>query len=406
MDPRTGQSNRSAPPRKVLFVNHEVELGGAERSLLELLAHLDRDRFTPVLACSHEGPLASGARALGIELRMVQMRHRSKLAKALGLLRASRILHQCILADRIALVHTNSLIAGYCGVRAARRAGVPCVWHVRDMGYPWLAMAAANRADWRIANSAATAADLGGDCTTVIHNGVRRAFFVDPEDRAMLRAAVRDELGLPMHQRLVTMVGRLDRWKGHTVLLDAAARLRSRVAQTTFLVVGDELFSGTASGYRAELERSAANLGIGKIVRFLGQREDVPRLLAASDALVHPSIEPEPFGRSIAEAQAAAIPVIASDIGGIPELIEDGVNGYLIPPGDADALADHLEKVLDDPEVWSLLAMRARQRAEHSWTAEAHARAVEQVYARVLQLGDSGLPTATARPAVQPARPL
>ena len=319
-------------PLRVLYVNHEVELGGAERSLLELLTGLDRARVSPELACSGSGPLAREADRLGVPVHDVAMRFRGKLRKAVGLWRAAARLGELIRERSIDLVHCNALIAGYAGLRAARVNGVPAIWHVRDIGYPAAARWACRRASGVIANSQATARALGFPGAIVIHNGVDGRFFAQGDSRA----EVRRELGCPDDEALVGTVGRLDPWKGHRVLLAAAEILQGR-PRTTFAIVGDVLFDGARArhgAYRAELEREAERLGLTERVHFLGQREDVPRLLGALDVLVHPSLEPEPFGRSVAEAQAVGVPAVASDLGGLPEIVTDGVNGFLVPSGE------------------------------------------------------------------------
>jgi glycosyltransferase involved in cell wall biosynthesis len=393
----------SHPPIPVLYASHEAELGGAERSLLELLRSLDRTRFTPHLAGAAEGPLADAARKLGVAVHDVPMRFHGCVRKGIGLLRAARTLRRLLARERIALVHTNTLIAGYCGVLAARAARIPSIWHVRDLGYPKLGRRAARAATWRIANSLATAAALGDPRTDVVYNGVGADFFA-PHPNA--RRAVRRELGVPPRELLVAMVGRLDPGKGHRVLLDAAAILRAQRARATFLVIGDALFDaarGRLATYRHELESAAQNLGVARGFRFLGQRADVARLLAACDLLVHPATEPEAFGRAIAEAQAAGLPVIASHIGGIPELVTEGRDGTLVPPGDPTALAAALATLLADAPLRHRMGDAAREKAERCWTAAQHARAVEAVYARVLGLPQPAPAPAPAAPAEPPA---
>ena len=167
---------------RVLFVNHEVELGGAERSLLDLLSGLDRERFEPQMACSKPGPLAEAAKKLGVTVHHVPMLFTGKLRKLFGLFRAGLRLRKLIRAHGIDIVHANTLIAGYCGSLGARLAGVPCVWHVRDLDYPEPAKSVAARVDLILANSQATATTLRngrdlGDRLQVVYNAVPDVFF-------------------------------------------------------------------------------------------------------------------------------------------------------------------------------------------------------------------------------------
>lgn len=382
----------------VLFVNHEVELGGAERSLLSLLGSLDQTRYEPHLACSWKGPLPDAARDCGVEVHDVPMRFRGKAQKALGLLRASRSLEQVMRNRAIRLVHTNTLLAGYAGLLAARRGGVPCVWHTRDLSCPKSGLWAARHATWRIANSHATGAALGNERIAVVHDGVERAFFEQPARRD----EVRDEFGLPASQKLVAIAGRLDRWKGHAVLFEAAARLYDRLRDTTWLVIGSVGPDGARArlaNYREELELRVFGLGLKTRVQFLGPRSDAARLLSACDVLVHASTEPEPSDRSIAEAHALGVPVVASDLGGIPEQIDHGVDGWLVPAGDPAALAERIATLLEDPMERLRMGSAGRATAERRWTAAAHARAIEAVYEQVL-----GIPQSAAAPATELAQ--
>ncbi|MCA8958742.1 MAG: glycosyltransferase family 4 protein [Planctomycetes bacterium] len=379
---------------RILLVNHQSECGGAEHSLLELIEGLDPKRFALHLACTGDGPLAARARELGAEVHPVPMRFQGPLRKLFGLPRAVFALRRVIRGNAIDLVHANTLIAGYCATVAAKLCGVPVVWHVRDIGYPAVARRICRLADRIIANSRATAESLQvpEDHLHVVHNGVGPRFFAPPAAGSLSR--LRSELGIPADHRLVGMFGRLDRWKGHLDLLGAAATvLRSR-PDTTFVIVGGSPFAdGVVSDYRAELESAARELGIADSVCFTGPREDVPLLLAAMDVVVHPSAQPEPFGRVIAEAQAAGKPVVGSAAGGIPELIDDGVTGLLFPPGDVEALADRIATLLDDPELARRLGAAAHRNARERFTQAVHAASVAAVYDEVRRHRNGEIPS-------------
>ncbi|MEE9126499.1 MAG: glycosyltransferase, partial [Planctomycetota bacterium] len=273
--------------KRVLYVNHEVELGGAERSLLDLITGLRRDRFEVHLACSKPGPLAEAAGRLGATVHDVPMLFAGKLRKLFGLFRAGLRLRKLIRAHGIDIVHTNTLIAGYCGSLGARLAGIPCVWHVRDLDYPEAAKSVVARVDLILANSQATASTLRngrdlGDKLKIVYNAVPDSFF----DQTPAGDAVRRELALPADESLVGMVGRLDPQKGHLEFLDAAKQVLVKRDDVTFLIVGGVLFDGARQRlerYQEQLETHARRIGIFGKVRFLGQREDVPRLLAAMD---------------------------------------------------------------------------------------------------------------------------
>jgi glycosyltransferase involved in cell wall biosynthesis len=148
------------------------------------------------------------------------------------------------------------------------------------------------------------------------------------------------------------------------------------------LIVGDALFGEDA--YAADLQRKAADLGLGDRVHFLGFRRDVPKLMAACDIIVHTSVAPEPFGRMVVEGMLSGRPVIASDAGGVREIVTDGRTGRLTPPGDARALAEVLRATLDDAEVSRNMADAGRAWARDRFSRERMLLDFDRVVGEVL----------------------
>ncbi len=190
---------------------------------------------------------------------------------------------------------------------------------------------------------------------------------------------------LPDGARSVVLPARLSRWKGHSVVLEAVAKLADPSVCCVF--VG----GGAKRGYEAELIKRAEALGIGGQVRLAGQCEDMPAAMMLSDVVVHASTAPEAFGRVVIEAQAMGRPVVAADLGGPVETVEDGVTGWRVPPGDAAALAARLAEALALSET-EREALGARARAhvlEHYTTAKMQA-ATLAVYRELLESGAPG----------------
>jgi len=201
-----------------------------------------------------------------------------------------------------------------------------------------------------------------------------RATARDDEPSLSIRAAVREDLGIAPETVVLGTVGGLIPHKGHAVLIDALGTWRAsgRSEEIQLLVVGD-------GPLRGRLEERARARRIERIVRFLGERSDVELLLAAMDIYVHPSLT-EGLGSSIADAFSAGVPVVASSAGGIPEIVRHGATGWLVPPGDADALADTIAHALEHPEMMLAMAGRARELYEAELTDEAMARKTLEVY--------------------------
>ncbi len=364
----------------LLFVDHAGVLGGAELSLLDLAAAFAADSEVLLLAdgpfrvALEERGVNVGVEALGA-LKAVKKETRLPGPAALrDALRVSRLVARHAKAHR--LIYANSQKAFVVSAAAGLLARRPVAWHLRDILAPphfsatnvRAAVTLANlRAARVIANSRATAAAFvaaGGreSLVRVVHNGIDPAPFdaVTPGAAAVTRAA----LGVPAGAFVVSLFGRFHMWKGQQVLLETLALLPDVHA----LFVGAPLFGEDA--FASALHARAAANGVADRAHFLGFRSDVPDLMRASDAIVHASVYPEPFGRVIVEGMLAGRPVIATRAGGVTEIIDDDT-GVLVPPDDAGALARAIESLAADPARAAQIAARgaARARAEFSVAA-------------------------------------
>lgn len=192
------------------------------------------------------------------------------------------------------------------------------------------------------------------------------------------RVAIRTELGIGEDRPVVGLIGRLTPKKGHMEFLDAAARLvAERDPAPRFLVVGDASHGEDAYG-RAVRDR-ATELGLAPHITFTGFREDIPRMLAAMDILAFPSYA-ESFGTTLLEAMAMGVPPVASDSGGVPDIIDGGRTGILVPPKDAAALADGLETLLADAGLRARLAGAGRADVEARFSFERYIDRLEAIY--------------------------
>jgi glycosyltransferase involved in cell wall biosynthesis len=363
------------PPTVLLMANFADIVGGGEESLLGLAATLDRRRLRVLGSVTAEGEVGARLRALGVPTTVVSLPPVRPWALP-GVLRALARLRALLARERVALVHTHgSRGALYAGL-AARGLGVPLVWHVRVADRdPWLDRLLARLAAAIVVNSGATAArlrDLPGAAAkvTVVPNGVDLARFAPAPGDPALGAA----LGLDPAVPVVGYFGRLEHGKGVDVLLEAALRLHTKLPPTAFLFVGE-------GPLRPALAERAAAAGLP--ASFAGHRDDVPALLRLCAAVVLPSRQ-EAFGRILIEAMAAGVPVVATSVGGIPEVCVDGVTALLVPPDDADALAVAIALTLTDQAATAARVEAAAADVRARFGLAAHAAAVQAVYARVL----------------------
>jgi glycosyltransferase involved in cell wall biosynthesis len=374
--------------RRILYLVHSGGPGGALLSLRYLVEALDRDRYEPLAACIHPVPEVTEVLAgAGVEVipapEISIFPHTTggwnPLTTPFGLLRAARSLRAFgpsarateALVRRVQpdLVHLNSLVLAPSAA-GAKAAGAKVVWHVRESVHPghagvrrrWL-----GRAIRRWSDAALFIAEddrrrlTGGAYGEVIPNYVDHARF----DRALDGAAVRAELGVPADAPLVVFFGGVASLKGAHVLLPALLRARRAVPGLHAVIAGAEgpwSRSPVARAARAILPllgtgterqrflRAYREGGMEGWVRLLPFRSDPERLTAAADLVVFPSTRPH-FARPVIEAGAMATPVVASRLGGVEELVEDGRTGLLVPPGDPDALGDAMARILTDPAL-------------------------------------------------------
>jgi glycosyltransferase involved in cell wall biosynthesis len=367
--------------RSIFFYTDSRELGGAENAMLMLLATLDRARWQPTLL------LDAGGDAAALEQRAVaiEVPTRRVPAMPLGLSGGRRALGlaRWLHGQRPALFHAHLSwpLAAKWALSAAVLARVPSVATVQLIPAMELERSSelqlrllARGVDRYLAVSKEIAGELDqrfgwpADRIEVVYNAVDLDRF-----GATAPPGLREELGGSDGVPLVLTPARLDEQKGHDVLFRAAAE----IPEARFVLAGD-------GPLRGRLEAEVAQLGLEGRVLFLGRREDVPQLLAACDVFALPSLY-EGSSLAVLEAMAARRAVVSSAIGGTAELIDDGENGLLVPPGDAAALAVALRRVLGDASLREELARKARGRAEAKFSREAMGSRVEGVYEELLR---------------------
>ena len=379
----------------VLFVDQSGQLGGAELSLFDLVRkRLEAGALSDTVVLFAEGPFALQLRDAGARVMVLQQD--LKVQKEAGLARQLTAAPGALglawalgkLAKKHDVVYANTQRAAVIGGAAAKLAAKPFLWHLRDM----LDAGHFSRANRRIAvltsnacaatviaNSKATAEAYcragGKRPTVVIHNGINAA----PFDAVGLDEAnaVRRSLAIPNGTPLVGVFGRITEWKGHRVLFDAIQR--EELGNAQLAVVGDALFTDADRLLAEELRTLSKQVGLAGRVHWLGHRNDVPTLMKACDLIVHCSTQPEPFGRVIVEGQLANRPVIAAAGGGALEIIEDGVNGLLTPPGNATALAAAMHRLLSDSELAVSLANAGARTVRTRFTLETYVAAVNVI---------------------------
>jgi len=363
----------------VLFIIKPERSAGAEMVLVEAAARLSPDRFRVICGLlTPDAEKVIPAHLSTIDFRMPGLN---------GWVWLRFFLQLCwvIYRRRVDLLHVNSYVPGNYARLASALMQVPIVidhWHgftrfnrkrrfiCRVLGRFTDLSLAVSRA---VRDNLVIQGGLDPAKVRIVANGVDVAAI----DAARPGKAVRRELGLPEGVPVIGLVGRLDHWgKGHRELFTAMARLRER-HPVHALIVG--------SGRReAEVQELAASLGLAGAVHFLGLRRDVPDLLSAMDILVLPS-HTEGFGLALVEAMAAGLPVIATSVGALPEVVTEGENGLLIPPRDAGALAGALERLLSDPALAQRLGANARTHVREHFSLDRLGQEINKIYGELVE---------------------
>ncbi len=354
---------------KILHVDPEMAFGGGERQVAGLIRHLARRGHENVLAAAPEAPLAAVVPAADARLRPLRIRNDVDLLAALRLRRL-------IVAESPHVIHFHTsrahAMSPWLGRVAATRGVV-----TRRMDYVlrrgWRTDLLYNRSVAVVAaiseevRRRLLAAGVGEARISLVRSGVEvPAGLPGAAGRAAARArfGVGDEVALGV-------VAALERRKGHDVLLRAIAGLGGQPSIRC-------LFCGDGS-QRASLERLAHDLGIAAHVRFLGEQRQVADVLAALDLFVMPSRH-EGLGVALLEAMAMALPVVASAVGGLPEAVDPGRTGLLVPAEDADALGAAVRELAGDLERARRMGLAGRERVAAEFSMEAMAVGYERLY--------------------------
>jgi glycosyltransferase involved in cell wall biosynthesis len=360
--------------------------GGAEVILWNILTHLDRARIAVSLAVLEDGPLIAEARARGIR---VEVHKSGRLRQPMSVVSTVRFLarqideqHPDMVIDWHALTH----LYGAAAQRLARHRPIVVWWqHMIPEGHWVDRIATALPADavgaWSRAAADAQRMTRPHRPTFVVHPGTPDPGVASAHEREELRL----RLGIPPERWVVTIVGRLQPWKGQDRFIDALTELRSQGADVHGLVVGGAAF-GRSLGYAHDLPGHARRCGIEDRVTFTGQVDDVAPYVRASDVLVNASAE-EPFGNVLIEGMSHGIPVVAVAAGGPLEIIEDGVSGILAPSAASKDLATAMTRLLDE-RYREQVARGGRARFLSTFKAD---RMAEQFTGQVESLAQKGL---------------
>jgi sugar transferase (PEP-CTERM/EpsH1 system associated) len=359
--------------KNVLHLCESSDTGGAESVLISLVERLDKSRYSSMVCLLSEGWLKTQLEKRQVETVVIPQLRSLDVAWLFRLYR--------LLKDReIHVMHSHEFATNVYAGFLSRLTGVPLVATAHGKNYygdKWR-----RRAAYRFVARQATMVAVSHDLKRflverigippgsirVVHNGIDLSRYAVHDENHVVRA----ELGISAGQRVIGTVGNLFAVKGQTYLLRACKAVASAYPNCVLLVAGE----GEQLG---PLEKEAFDLGIAGDVKFLGFRDDVPSLLQAMEVFVLPSLS-EGLPLSILEALALQKPVVATNVGGIPEIVEDGATGYLVPPRNPEALADKILLLLRDPQIAANIGQAGRKKVEKDFGLEQMVREYQSLY--------------------------
>ena len=357
-------------PVSVVHIVTKMELGGAQQVALDILSNMDTSQFAPVLVTGPEGYLLEEARSMGFPVYIADHMEREihPVKDAFAVRELRKIISK---VEDAAIVHTHSSKAGILGRWAAHREGVPVIIHtIHGFGitpYHSPLMRSILIASEKIASRISTRLVAVSDSNRM--DGVRWGIFepekcsviycgfdLDPVyEASSVRGRLEAENGIPHDAPLVLMAACLKPQKAPLDFVSVARSVRSRREDVHFMIAGD--------GELAEdVRKSAQSAGLGGVFHLLGWRDDVYDLMKSSDVVILTS-RWEGLPLVIPQAQSAQRPVVATAVDGSVEAVEDGVDGFLCPPGDIDGMARRVLELIDDRELARRMGVEGRKAA-------------------------------------------
>lgn len=375
---------------KVLFLHQGGELYGSDIIFYQVVQAVS-SLADPVIVLSEPGPLVEKLRQLTknisiFELGVLRRQHfspRGVFRCAVNILIAVFKIIRLARQGKVKLIYSNT-IGVLPGAVAAKLLGVPHIWHIHEIiekpkplwrvlsavvGLCSAAVVAVSRAT---ANHLIKGCSWNANKTTVVYNGISTEPFENADGKP-----IRQEFGVSDETYLVCMVGRISSWKGQDCLIEAARYIKTNFSDFKILIVGD-VFRGN-EWILSDLREKVRAFGLEDTVIFTGYRTDVPSIIKAADIVAVPSVAPDPLPTVALEAMACSKPVVSSAVGGLPEIVEDGVTGFVVPPNDPETLADKMMLLGKSHELRTAMGRKGRDRFDKMFSLERFAAEIQGV---------------------------
>lgn len=373
--------------KRILFICPFAEGSGAEEYVFPLVENLPKEKYESLIVIPSTGRLTKRFASLGIKISFVPL-NKLKARNPIPFIETVIRLYWLIKREKIDIVFCLSVLCNQYGAFAAKMAHIPTVCVVQNLR----AKRALSRTFVRLADRVVVISKaiesivldygISRDRVRLIYHCVDLSKYI-PSHKA--RANFRGEFGISDDDFVIGIVGRIVQWKGHHVLINALYQVLLQHERTYLLIVGDIESSDPdilEKDYLTELQQLISELGLTARVIFTGYRDDVWRAFNAIDVLVLPS-DAEPFGRVLIEAMVLEKPVIATNAGGAPDAVLDGVTGFLVPVGQHLTLSNRIVRLMQDEELMNTFGRNGQKQVKTHFSLgrflEAHEKGFEEL---------------------------
>lgn len=371
--------------KKVLFIDHSKNLGGAEGCMLLLIKYLDKKKYEPIIICVPGSQLAKKASELGIKVLTVEMFRLKGISNPLALLKKvySVILNlkKIIIEEKIDIIHGNVVRASIYSAIISALTRKPFVWHVHDIHtnekFVPLFLSVMSTKIVAITEEARSALPrFAQKKTEIVLNGIDIGEAVKSIQK---NYNFRNDFDIPDEAVLVANVGWIAYWKGQDKFLEVTKEVLEKYPGAYFAVIG-EIADKKYELWLNELKKQASNFKEHFV--FTGYREDILSIMNQIDILAH-CAKREPFGRVFLEAMACKKPIVAFNDGGAAQVVIQGETGYLVKPGDTKEMADAVIQLIEKPELRKSMGEKGFLRVNEKYGIEEQAKLLEKVYEEI-----------------------
>ena len=363
----------------IMFLHASADLYGSDRSLLNLVKNLDKKKFNITVVLPETGALYFQLKKIE-DINVVIKEFailRRKNANIHGMfiyladfIKSVNIFCKFIKSKSIDVVYTNTSVV-FPGAIAAKLCGVKSIWHIREIiknnferrVISWMMN---SFSDIMVANSKATAKSLGKKNVKVVYNAIEELEDIDNQD-----VSLKDE------NIIIGMAGRINRWKGQKLFIDMAEKVLKEESQVKFLIAGN-VYDGDEF-LLDELKKYISDKNLNDKVILLGQVDNMKEFYKGLDIFVLPSIQPEPFGLVVIEAMSMGLPVVATNHGGPTEIIENGIDGFLVDYRDSEDMSKVVLELIRDKNKRIDIGLKAKKKEKSSFSIDSYVKNIEAI---------------------------